>query len=141
MAGRCARTSTSRATTTDAWRPGDRAIDTTWLTHARFQPTAPNEQRRRLHLAVGALLLALVVSVSHGFLGDLFIKARDLAALRRERESLTASVERLQTELAVERAKRRELERHAIDLNAQVAELNGQVEFLRARKTIAKSAD
>jgi hypothetical protein len=94
-----------------------------------------------LQVAVGALLLALVIGAGHGFLGDLFTKARDLAALRRERESLTASVERLRTELAVERAKRRELERHAIDLNAQVAELNGQVEFLRARKTIAKSAD
>ncbi|HEU0225054.1 MAG TPA: hypothetical protein VFR29_06430 [Steroidobacteraceae bacterium] len=77
----------------------------------------------------------------HGFLGELFMSVRDRIALREERDLLAASVERLQTELAVESAKRLELERHAADLNSQVAELNGQVEFLRARRPLAKSAD
>lgn len=86
------------------------------------------------------MLLALAVA-SQGFLGELFTTAHDRAALRQERGELAARVERLQTELAVERAKRRELERHAADLNAQVAELNGQVEFLKVRRPLAKSAD
>ena len=54
-------------------------------------------------------------------------------ALRGERKALGDEVERLKTELAVERAKRIELERQAAELNAQVAELNGQIEFLQAR--------
>jgi chromosome segregation ATPase len=87
------------------------------------------------------LLLLLLVVAGHGVLGELFTTVRDRIALREERDQLAARVERLQTELAVESAKRLELERHAADLNAQVAELNGQVEFLRARRPLAKSAD
>lgn len=76
----------------------------------------------------------------HGFAGEVFVKARDLAALREERNLLSAEVERLRTELAVESATRLELEHNAADLNAQVAELNGQVEFLRARKSPVQAA-
>lgn len=90
---------------------------------------------------MGALLLAAAVAAGHGFVGDLFMKARDLSALRQERASLAADVERLRTELALEHAKRVEVERHAADLNAQVAELSSQVEFLKARRPLAKSAD
>lgn len=79
-------------------------------------------------------MLLLAVAAGHGFAGEVFVKARDLAALREERDLLSAEVERLRTELAVVNATRHELERNAADLNAQVAELNGQVEFLRARK-------
>jgi chromosome segregation ATPase len=71
----------------------------------------------------------------------LYATARDLAALREERESLAAEVERLRTELAVESATRLELERQAAELNAQVAELNGQVKFLTARRAPGKSAE
>jgi phage shock protein A len=85
--------------------------------------------------------LLLLVAGGYGFAGDLFVKARDLAALREERELLAAEVERLQTELAMERATRLELERQAAELNAQVAELNGQVKFLMARRASGKSAE
>jgi phage shock protein A len=61
--------------------------------------------------------------------------------LRQERELLAADVERLRTELALESATGDELERHAAELNARVAELNGQVEFLKARRAPGKSAD
>jgi uncharacterized small protein (DUF1192 family) len=54
---------------------------------------------------------------------------------------LAAEFERLKTELALQSATRRELERHAAELNARVAELNGQVEFLRARRTPGKSVE
>lgn len=54
---------------------------------------------------------------------------------------LAADVERLRTELALESATGDELERHAAELNARVAELNGQVEFLKARRAPAKIAD
>lgn len=118
-----------------------RFIDTAWLTQASFRPTAPDRDRRRRQLAAVALLLVVAVAAGHGFAGDLFMTVRDRAALRAERDQLAATVERLRTEMAVESAKRRELERHSADLNAQVAELNGQVEFLRARRPLAKSAE
>lgn len=91
-------------------------------------------------MAGGAILL-LVVAAGHGFAGDLYLSARDLAALRQERELLAADVERLRTELALENATREELERHAAELNARVAELNGQVEFLKVRKAPGKNAE
>lgn len=125
--------------TPDVHWPRNRVIDTTWLTHAKFEPTAPRQDRRQRLLAAGALLL-LVIATGHGFAGEVFVKARDLAALREERNLLSAEVERLRTELAVESATRRELERNAADLSAQVAELNGQVEFLRARKASIQAA-
>jgi chromosome segregation ATPase len=87
------------------------------------------------------VLLLLVVLAGRDFAADLFTPARDLAVLRDERALLAAEVERLQTELALETATRRELERHAADSNARVAELNGQVEFLRARRAPGKSTE
>lgn len=87
------------------------------------------------------MLLLLVVLAGHDFAADLFTPARDLAALRDERALLAAEVERLRTELALETATRRELERHAAESNARVAELNGQVEFLRARRAPGKSTE
>jgi phage shock protein A len=47
----------------------------------------------------------------------------------------------LRTELALENATREELERQASELNARVVELNGQVEFLRARKAPGKGTE
>lgn len=111
-----------------------RAIDTTWLTRASFRPAAPHRHRRRWQIAAGVLLL-LVVAAGHGFAGDFYVAVRDLAALRAERASLAAEVERLRTELAVETATRRELERQAAESNARIAELDGQVQFLRALRT------
>ncbi len=85
--------------------------------------------------------MLLLVAGGHGFAGKLYVTARDLAALREERELLAAEVERLQAELAVEGATRLELERQAAELNAQVAELNGQVKFLMTRRAPGKSAE
>lgn len=92
-------------------------------------------------MLIAGVLLLLLVGAGHGFVADLFMKARDVAVLQAERESLAAQVERLQTELAVESATRRELEQNAAVLNAQVAELSGQVEFLKARRAPANSAE
>ena len=79
-------------------------------------------------------LLLLIIAGGFGFGRDLYLTARDLVVLRAERKEFSGEVERLKTELAVERAKRIELERQAAELNAKVAELNGQVEFLRVRR-------
>lgn len=117
-----------------------RAIDTSWLTRASFRLAAPHRHRRRWQIAAGVFLL-LVVLAGHGFAGDFYVAVRDLAALREERALLATEVERLRTELAVESATRRELERHAAESNARVAELEGQVQFLRALKTPGKSAE
>ena len=83
----------------------------------------------------------LLIAAGHSFAGDLYLSAREIAALRQEREMLAADVERLRTELALESATGDELERHAAELNARVAELNGQVEFLKARRAPGKSAE
>jgi chromosome segregation ATPase len=82
----------------------------------------------------------LFVAGVYGYRGNLYATARDLAALRKEREFLAAEVERLQTVLAVETATRRELERQAAELNSQVAELNGHVKFLMVRGAAGKGA-
>ena len=119
----------------------NRVIDTNWLTHAKFEPTAPHRGARRRRYVVGGALLLLLAAAVHGFAGDLFFAARDLAASRQERDLLAAEIERLRTELAVERATRAELERHAAGSNAEVAELNRQVEFLTARRASGKNAD
>lgn len=87
------------------------------------------------------MLLLLVVVAGHGFAGDFYGTVRDLAALREERALLAAEVERLRTELAVESATRRELERQAAESIARVAELDSQVQFLRAVRTPGKSTE
>lgn len=87
------------------------------------------------------MLLAALIAAAHGFAGDLFTNAREVAALRAERDQLSTEVARLRTELAVESATRRELERSATDLNTEVAELNAQVQFLKARRAPGQSAD
>jgi phage shock protein A len=85
--------------------------------------------------------LLLLIAGGYGFGGDFYVAAREVAAMREEKELLAAEFERLKTELALQSATRRELERHAAELNARVAELNGQVEFLRARRTPGKSVE
>ena len=85
--------------------------------------------------------MLLLVAGGYGFASDLYANARDLAALREEREFLAAEVGRLQTELAVERATQLELERQAAELNAQVAQLDGHVKFLMARRAAVRSTE
>ena len=85
--------------------------------------------------------MLLLIAGGYGFAADFYVAARDLAALREERELLAAEVQRLQTELAMANATRLELERQAAELNAQVAELKGQVGFLRARTGPSMSAE
>ncbi len=140
-ARRCVRACTSRATIPDARQPRNRAIDTNWLTHAAFRPTALQWGWRRWLLLAGASALLLLLAARYGFAGDLFATSRDLAAAREERELLAAEVERLRTELAVETATRGELERHAVEMNARVAELNRQVEFLMDRTASGVGAE
>jgi hypothetical protein len=106
-----------------------RVVDTHWLTHASLEPGL--RQPRRLQwpgaglLAVGLLLVAVVAVV----MGN----AADGPAAQARAQALQAEVERLRTELAVEHATRDELERQAVALNGQVAELSRQVQFLSAR--------
>jgi len=90
-------------------------------------------------LAAGATALVLLVGAGRGFVGDLFATAQDVAEARQQRKLLTAEVERLRTELAVESATRAELEQQAADLTARVAELHRQVEFLTARRAPIQS--
>ncbi len=84
--------------------------------------------------------MLLLVAGGYGFASDFYASARDLAALREDRELLAAEVERLKMKLAVESATRLELEQQAAELNARVAELNGQVKFLMVRRAPDKIA-
>lgn len=138
--GRCGRTSIWLTAARDAGAPKDPAINNQWLTRANFRPTAPRRYRRRRQLAVGALLLVALSAAAYGFAGDLFVSAREVTALRAERDRLSTEVAQLRTELAVESATRRELERTATDLNAEVAELKAQVQFLKARRAAGPGA-
>lgn len=76
----------------------------------------------------------------HVFVGELFVTSRGLRAAQAEQAKLAAEVERLRTELAMETATREELESQAAALNARVAELDRQVEFLISRKGSAPAA-
>lgn len=110
-----------------------RAIDTRWLSHASFEPIARQQGRQRWLLA-GVAALLLLAGAAGGLFGDLLVNPLDLAAARRQQAVMAAEVERLRTQLAVERATRSDLEQHAADLNTQVAELTRQVDFLTARR-------
>lgn len=121
--------------------PG-RNVNTHWLSQASFVPRALRTARQRRQMAgVVALCLLALLAASRGFLGDLVATSRDLAAARAERALLAAEVERLRTQLALEAATRGELEQHASELNAEVAELTRQVEFLSARRTTVARAN
>jgi hypothetical protein len=85
--------------------------------------------------------LLLLIAGGYRFAGEVYSSARDLVSLREDRDSLAAEVERLKMKLAVESATRVELEQQAVTLNAQVAELNGQVRFLMNRRASDKVAD
>lgn len=117
------------------------AADTRWLTHASFAPAARRWGPQQWALAGAAALLLLAAAGSSGPVGDMFATAGELAAVREERAALMAEVERLRTQLALEGATRGELEQHSAELNAQVAELTRQVDFLTARKTAVARAN
>lgn len=108
----------------------NRTIDTRWLTHASFAPTARPRGWQWWSLGAAAAFLLLLVAAGPGLSATL----GDLAAARKEQSFLAAEVERLSTQLAVDGATRGELEQHAAELSAQVVELTRQVEFLTARR-------
>ena len=111
-----------------------RVIDTRWLTQASFELVAWPWGWSRWRLAVVALMLLLVVVVGRGIFGGPIATTMELSTAHEQQARLVAEVERLGTQLAVERATRSEIEQHAAELSAQVAELDRQVEFLTARK-------
>lgn len=117
-----------------------RATDTFWLTHASFEPAAPNWRRQRWRLAGAAVGLLLLLTAGRGLIGEMFVTAGDLAEARKEQAFLAAEVERLHTRLAVEGTTRSQLEQHAAELNTQVEELSRQVQFLTARTATAPRA-
>lgn len=110
------------------------ATDTRWLTHARFEPAALDPGRQRRWLGGGLVVLLVLLLAGRGFVGDLFGTARDLAAARQAQAELTAEVERLTMQLAVETATRGEVEQQAAALDLQVEELTRQLEFLTTRR-------
>jgi uncharacterized small protein (DUF1192 family) len=102
-----------------------------WLTESSFQlAPAGRRQQHWILLAAVALLVAILLAAP---LADLLGTTRELGVARDRETVLAAEVERLETRLAVEAATRRELELQAGELNARVAELTAQVEFLSAR--------
>lgn len=82
----------------------------------------------------------MLVAAWYLFVGDLFVTSRGLRAAQQERAQLAAEVERLRTELALEAATRDELAAQTAELNARLAELDRQVEFLTSRSSVTPAA-
>ena len=104
------------------------------LSSAHLELASTRHLRTGLTVTVLALLLAvsgtLVLRLFAGG-GTSTLHLRDLEA---RNAALDAELARLRTELAMERATRSSLDRQVVTLNARVAELRSQIDFLDAQR-------
>ena len=111
--------------------------DTHRLTRASLELSCRAERRRRTATFVTAVVTLLLAGGGAFYLGNdggaTWAAPGAAAALAQENEALRAQLERLQTELGVEKATRAELNRQAGELNARIGELTNRLEFLAAR--------
>lgn len=107
--------------------------DTQWLTRASFEPTAGRRLRKRLLLAIAGLAVLIVGAVRSGVFDDQLMAPLRLIEARRENASLSAGIEQVRMELAMERATRSDLQRQAEELSVRVAELTQQLQFVTSR--------
>jgi len=112
--------------------------DTHRLTRASLELSSRDERRRR-NATFATVLTMLLLAVGGAFwLSDagatLFPAVGGRAALAGENAALRVELERLRTELDVEKATRAELNREAGELHARINELTNRLEFLAARE-------
>lgn len=113
--------------------------DTQRLTRASLELSSRDERRRRTATFATVLVMLLVAGGGAFYLreGGAVPATADgaSAALVQENAALRADLERVRTELDMEKATRAELNREAGELHARINELTNRLEFLAARDT------
>jgi septal ring factor EnvC (AmiA/AmiB activator) len=113
--------------------------DTHRLTRASLELSSRDERQRRTATLATVILTLLVAGGGAFYLregGAAPFAASDVStALSAENAVLRADLERVRTELDMEKATRAELNREAGELHARINELNNRLEFLAARDT------
>lgn len=114
------------------------ASSTVRLSRASFEPKAAAGLPGRLLVLMLALGIVILLASRNGYLDLPFIAPSALLEARRLNAELAGDLDRARTELAVERATRAEVQRHADELGGEVARLTRQLEFLQSRTTTPK---
>lgn len=111
--------------------------DTQRLTRASLELSSRDERQRQTATFVTVIVMLLLAGGGALYLQDgrlpAFRSPGAEAAMASENAVLRAEVERLQTDLDVEKATRAELNRQAGELHARINELTNRLEFLAAR--------
>lgn len=111
--------------------------DTQRLTRASLELSSRDERQRQTATFVTVIVMLLLAGGGALYLQEGGIPALRSpgaeAAIESENAALRAEVERLQTDLDVEKATRAELNRQAGELHARINELTNRLEFLAAR--------
>jgi hypothetical protein len=109
--------------------------DTHRLTRASLELSSLDERRRRTATFVTVIVTLLLAGGGALYLRDGSTSPFAAAgiAMARENATLRADVQRLRTELDMEKATRAELNRQAVELHAEINELTNRLEFLSAR--------
>jgi hypothetical protein len=108
--------------------------DTHRLTRASLELSCLHERRRRT-----ATFVTVVVMLVLAGGGAFYLRGADLpftgtsGRLAQENAALLSDVQRLRTELDMEKATRAELNRQAVELQTEINELTNRLEFLAAR--------
>lgn len=109
--------------------------DTHRLTRASLELSSLDERRRRTATFVTVVVTLLLAGSGALYLRDggasPFVPAGTATA--QENTALRADVQRLRTELDMEKATRAELNRQTVELHAEINELTNRLEFLAAR--------
>ena len=111
--------------------------DTQRLTRSSLELSSRDERQRQTATFVTVIVMLLLAGGGALYLQEggipAFRSAGAEAAMANENAALRAEVERLQTDLDVEKATRAELNRQAGELHARINELTNRLEFLAAR--------
>ncbi|MEO8224404.1 MAG: hypothetical protein ABI661_06330 [Gammaproteobacteria bacterium] len=111
--------------------------DTQRLTRASLELSSRDQRRRRTATLATLIFTLLLAGASILFLheSDMTPWARAGDSVTEDNLALHAELERVRTELGLEKATRAELSREAGELNARINELNTRLEFLVARNS------
>jgi hypothetical protein len=111
--------------------------DTQKLTRGSLELSSREERRRQTATFVTVVVMLLLAGSGAFYLRDTGAAALTApgtkATLAAENAALRAQLERLRTDLDVEKATRAELNRQAGELRAQIDDLTNRLEFLAAR--------
>lgn len=105
------------------------------LSRATFEPKATTGLPARLLILVLALGIVVLLAARNGYLDVPYIAPSRFTEAERNNAVLARELDRARTDLAVERATRIEVQKHADELGGEVARLTRQLEFLQSRTT------